>query len=1375
MLHNELTKIPSLSPAAIFDYINNYKKLNLTDSARNEIERSFGRYDELQRLADLMTEINLVAKGYEQLGGLTEQQKELMSQLIAEEQSYHERYDARKATHRDYKKYIADQQTLSRLRQTLEWWKLNNEEIQSDTFWESLNVATKKISKNNHESSRKARKRLHKILDIKEDYEKYQPYMLYTAENLIAFYNDHLLPLETIILSIQKKRRQLPVMISEYLGYLLNQLQEQKKLIIYSAIFRLKAAEYFNDVGCDDLMSYTSNRIYSYANVYINRSGNIPSRRRSLNPEKLNQLVDMIRGYQRSNNICEEINSKSNELPFLIFPVEFSSTLATEKDKKVLSNPSILYLLNSFEHIINKIDTCDHISDIINYDPEKPTLLDKLDLAIKHAEQELIEIAPSVEDVTANKVKAKISEYHKKLNDRKERINIDTINQCQQQIDELMIIIFSNESIALHDISDRINLVTNINRHVNKLSGTVFSAGTDIRLVLATKIAKTVNGGHALTENNIHNIIKLLDELTNHDQKRLTLRTHKLLSGIDRFIKPSAEYREAELLHLILNMMEIPFDSENELNISLARHEHISRIYNETNTLPHSQDNLTLSYIKSVYLRIINLSPVINPNEFDNNEIIDMIRGISTEIGSQSLEEIQEQIEQHTLKRLNIPTILYDYLFNNAQNPLNHQKLGTLLTRIDAFFTKKEYGQKLRDTINNVVFTLLKKHLIDVITQQAFLNPDQFTMQTATQTKEMLNRLKNDTDIQNAIINVIKRSDGTSSSLLSLFILLEPLTDNLRPFAEQYQNQRLQVACTLGHVSRSDFLYFSQHKPKTHYKNIKTTIDAILNDNTTNWNPANASFIETFGNEKDVVHYRTKGVQQFIRQIEAGDIPTDSEAQYSTFMNSAWRVTNANNYLLDPKTKLSDGKSISQHIDIILSSNTWNPFIDKFTQSLGTPDQLQKLRQLLNEKLNITSDDTKSIDNKLSYLIIMLVDIVKKFQASDTLSPNNILSYLMLIDNNILTPLETELSGKSNPISINMIHLLMNTLSYFMSETVKFLLINNQQSMLDKSPFTYHLINHLGQNRYLKDIPEGQLNNNIQAQYIHALGSRIGKVKQLSKQRLKFQLFKTAGISIDNELELKFNSKITMDKLNDSQLIKLWLQLAENLNATLLDNQSSPAYILKLIKYLGQLSSQLRSKLANNIGSHDFKKIIALTASLKAALTAYYKANQSNAELQYLQRQSGNLSGILSPVLSQIDLLFIDHCKQQIDTYLDHKLHINHNNRYELFTQLSYGSLLPSSKLKSALKLKHHTDSFEAQTLLKIQKKINAIIEQKQEPASLTTYLAQVQLEISNHPQSLRLKHFNRHINKLTEDGSLYFAQPGFDSQQPAQIERPVV
>src|SRR5690606_4764757 len=147
-------------------------------------------------------------------------------------------------------------------------------------------------------------------------------------------------------------------------------------------------------------------------------------------------------------------------------------------------------------------------------------------------------------------------------------------------------------------------------------------------------------------------------------------------------------------------------------------------------------------------------------------------------------------------------------------------------------------------------------------------------------------------------------------------------------------------------------------------------------------------------------------------------------------------------------------------------------------QTFGSPTQLQHLRELLNTTLNNSTDNNKPIENKLTYLSLVLADTIKKMNQSDTLSAKNILDYLILIDKNILTPLEAELTRNIQPITIEAVNSLINTLSYFTSVSIKKLLLENQAANLGQAPITYHLINHIGQKRFLHDITADQLADN---------------------------------------------------------------------------------------------------------------------------------------------------------------------------------------------------------------------------------------------------------------------------------------------------------
>src|SRR5690606_6155213 len=140
---------------------------------------------------------------------------------------------------------------------------------------------------------------------------------------------------------------------------------------------------------------------------------------------------------------------------------------------------------------------------------------------------------------------------------------------------------------------------------------------------------------------------------------------------------------------------------------------------------------------------------------------------------------------------------------------------------------------------------------------------------------------------------------------------------------------------------------------------------------------------------------RKMAINALVKQIESGHDTSEAEKQYDLFIQSVWHKALVNGLPLDTQSHLDDNLSIAAHIDAILAKNHWTPLIDKFVQTFGSPTQLQHLRELLNTTLNNSTDNNKPIENKLTYLSLVLADTIKKMNQSDTLSAKNILDYLI--------------------------------------------------------------------------------------------------------------------------------------------------------------------------------------------------------------------------------------------------------------------------------------------------------------------------------------------------------------------------------------------
>lgn len=312
--------LPAFTAEHIFNYVQETRHVPLNDKARLAIQAALTSRQELITLNILIGKLNEAKETINLLHGLTSEQKAELRKLISREKEFKFRHRQRIAQHDDYKQFIVEQYKILPLQQLITWWDNNHESFMKDEFWEKTTLAAKAQSAKRKESEKRKRKRLHHLLDVREDFKHYESYYGFTGEDLLHFNTSFLDYLAELIQQLLKKRRTYPVMIAEYLSVILRSIENEKKLIIYSMIYRLQCAEYYKDKTCDDLMTYTCDRIYQYTSLQKDDKKIQPPKRCGLTPALSEAFKQHILAYAKSHPDDRLVRHKIKDIEYLSAP-----------------------------------------------------------------------------------------------------------------------------------------------------------------------------------------------------------------------------------------------------------------------------------------------------------------------------------------------------------------------------------------------------------------------------------------------------------------------------------------------------------------------------------------------------------------------------------------------------------------------------------------------------------------------------------------------------------------------------------------------------------------------------------------------------------------------------------------------------------------------------------------------------------------------------------------------------------------------------------------------------------------------------------------------------------------------------------------------
>lgn len=1351
--------LPPFHPYDIFHYISNVKKHNLSEKLKSQIEQAFHE-SELLALSRLIDAANTAKDTHEALAGLTTEQKARLHMLIENQKQFHALYDKQKANHADYKQFLAEQQELARLQQKMDWWKINAAALNKPEFWENVLNVAKMQSEKNHETEKEKRKRMHQITDVREDYQKYKTYMGLTNDDLLNLHDVYFAQIEEQIHTILSKRKTWPAMLTEYVSLLLTTLEKEQKQVMYSMLFRMQSADYYKDIQCDDLLAFSCKRIYSHANIQVNQSGIKPPRRRGLSADHLLTFARQIRYYHQSHR-DEFIREKMSQIGSLHLPNDLANRLSKEDDNHpACSQPSILFLLNLFAKVqkdLHKKRKCS--SNLIHHEDNTLSLLDKLKLALIQAETAFNALPVDRADNVHQLFEETLTRIRTTWASIQDEIKTNILIDTQRDIDLIIKRVLSTTPFTTYASKDILNRIASANQFTRQESQAVISPYTDLTLSLAMRLATYLTQQQALNPVETDNICHLMALLNKRDLEKNSLRLRQLLGHINDLVKPSIEYNEAAMLHLALNILELPFESETDITESLARHQHIARQFNEPwKEVAAPESHWIIHYINHVYLKIMPLSPLVNLDTFDTNEITTMLQQANITAIPAS-HPIRQQAEKIIFERINNVSQLCDYLMDPKSDIINQKRLFSLKERIAAYFSEDLFKQGLISSMQHAVLDLLKNHLVAVMTGETTLNSAVITSCTTILGADLLTRLRDDRTLHHLINTHVANYHGNTTHAAPVLLLLWPTQRDQNKLIMHYADKRLDYLQQSGEFTRTDYDFFRSIEKCNSRSTIKQKMTAILTNTTLAWSPASAQFVETFGNVSGIMQYRAKRIDEFLDQLSQPDYPAEIESAYQRFVEMCWHGRVANGKLVDPSITRSDKRPLSSRLVSVISQHGWSPFLDRFIQDNGGPAETRQIQTLFHQTVHQQSSKLQGADNndQLARLILKLQDTLHQASTGPSLSPDNIMTYLAELDKTIIQAIEQMLDQQASTLSFNLVsqcsHLLLN----LATAQVKQFILQAHQSELAQHPHWFHLVNHMDSHRDIIDLEASLTEQDTSPEFKQFMlfSKHYSQVKHKINRLRKQLLLNEAGITLPDQGLSSFPLLLQSNHLSDKQLISLWHACATKCHAFMQQANSQPASLLKFANYLNLTSEQLitRAPQQSNILNH-ITKAAKYFNQLSSTFSAYAATQPDNAELAYFCKQQS--SGLFQPTRSALHRLLAMKLIVQVDHYITSRLpQAGHLATLKSLSQ-SDATLTPDI-IKQALNLKRHDRALKLGLLMKLHTHLTRMVSGDGDPAQLISLIDSVMQEGARHAKLGSMMHFNCQLSRLKKTVHLYF------------------
>lgn len=955
-----------------------FKKINLTDAQKNDITTAFHDYKSLSLLSDMLNNFVEMKNNLNSLCGLSDKQQTKLKALLEIRKNFKKTYRNKLSTSM-FEKFIANEKKINPYNQAIQWWQLNTESLRKEKVWKDIKNLIVTQASQRGEAATAIKKKLSLLKTIKSNWTKSQLFAGFSSEKLLTFYKEYILIMKEALNTEKKSNKKYPAIIHEYIENLQAQIQAIQKQAVCSMLYRLQCAEYYHDIECDDLLSFTFDLIDDKGNINIQRIGLKPKHRRSLSPQIIANLVNIIEEYCRSSLKESDLLKEMDKLNMSSIP---NSWKANDADaKKLVKNRTMAFFAFAITELLQDVSGQKNLGVLIinsNLLHDKSQALNKLHhlielVTIEHAnltKKKPFELKNSVSKFIAENTK----KYNSILNDLFIKINFEIENQ----LDHILDAILEKNEVDYDEINSvikRITIAKHFNNHYLKND---FLASGDIILVLATRLVGEISSNQKINAKQCENLYKLITVFYPHivsDQLRQLQETFKKLpESINKF----KDIKGSQLLHYVINYLEFPFLTSDQINLPLTRHKHIAKSFDEKwedhiQINQHETQNkidLLISYLKNVSMKLLQFATCINLEDFDNThgcricaELKNYIQdGVISETQKTIISELRNEYELAVLNKINNNLQIKSYLYLANEKKMDLDKLRLLCGRINLFFTNAAYKKMMLQAVTNSCLALIKNDILNAVENEIVPDITYIKELNLILNDNLFLQLCNDNDIKKIMHSYISTYDGTKTHLSRLLTELIPSDRECEKLLITYAKKRLDFAKSSQDITSEDYYFFSHYLTipdiATFFNITKQSIHSTLQPITTNpnieWQTNYAKFIELFGDDNAIKQYRLKKI------LELLNVPSMKHAEqvFSEFMGTINKTRLFNNQIIEPNTIIINNISLEDYLNDLISRSAWSPLLELITSNIGTKTQQQKLHtnaanQLLLQKSKI--------------------------------------------------------------------------------------------------------------------------------------------------------------------------------------------------------------------------------------------------------------------------------------------------------------------------------------------------------------------------------------------------------------------------------------
>lgn len=921
------------------------------------------------RLANLLSQFINFTVNADPLVGLTRSEIEQLTKLLEERKQLKGQFEKVELSRAEYEHLIANEKKIFPLDLTINWWSKNLALLKKDEIWQQIAAKTIKVSKEHGVPEKECLRMLSQLDNLKLDWMNQYYVAGYLSDYLLDFYNNHLSTMENNILAELEKKKKYSPLVSEYLSYLLSQLNDLKKQIIYSMIYRLQSAEHHQDIECDDVLAHLMENIEKQCSIEISGAGKKPALRRSLSPDLVHQFINAISAYCKNYMPSEHMLLTLEKLKLRHTPDEWKLAAITKETELLNNDPVILYAEYTIPGLLVTIQSDEAIAESILFknalaDVTHP--INKTKKLIDTVAKRHLRLTNKSIHLSENPAALSFQRYAKKWDEQLSAIKTKIEALLNAEIQKCLI----SQSNTPDAITNLAIVIKNANQFNKQFFNEDYLPTSDVVLAIAKYLDGLLQKGFTLHPNQANHFRKIITTI--HPLSGLQLDYMiTLFENLPKDLTKIQNIESKHLLAFITHHIEAPLLSLSDIKAPLARHKHIAqrqrrnwKDMSENNIYDERRDEFAtlISYIKNVSQELIAIDKTIDLTNFDFAFRPEISFAISPAYTRQldQMKQAKEIIETAIAEKIDRSLEIRDFLTDGQQIDLI--KLPELLGKINNFFTLSSNKEKLLNAICQACTHLLKNQIIDAVQNNAVIDLNYILNLNQALGYNILKLACKDTTIRDILTKYIKTCDGSQSNLSIFFVEIHDEENNQEKesLILSYAQKRLSFINTSYDVRPEDYYFFNHFRDKAFFKplfekfaqNAGLKIKKALNEIGV-WDKGYAGLIELFGTTIEAQAYRAK------RLLELAESPSEfnNTRDLNQFLFQLNPAHHVEGNIIDLKLTIKNALSVEKLIENIIMNTSWSLSLEHIIQSLNKPFLTQLLHtQLLKSMLLTTTD-----------------------------------------------------------------------------------------------------------------------------------------------------------------------------------------------------------------------------------------------------------------------------------------------------------------------------------------------------------------------------------------------------------------------------------